>query len=313
MKAAKRFFLLFFILVISLSAGGAAQAQTDSQYFEETGHYVRGAFLQYYLAANNPELVYGFPITEQITARDGQTVQYFHKARFELTPENTVVLTPLGLLMYQPQNLLPVNSPNGCRRYETGYDVCLEFLQFYRDNDEFNQFGYPISGFEYMPNGLLVQYFTGARFEWHGNLGPKGTLVVANLGRLYFDQQNEDRAHLLPAPAPGNATIRQVPDLKSRAFVLKAVTRTSGNQFIYVVVQDKEFSRPVSDASVTAVVYLTDGSAQNLPVFSTNSAGIGQISFDFRDQKPGELITINITVNYQGTSVTTTTSFKVWF
>jgi hypothetical protein len=61
------------------------------------------------------------------------------------------------------------------------------------------------------------------------------------------------------------------------------------------------------------VVHLTDGSTQNLPSFSTNPAGIGQTSFDFSDQKPGELITIDITVNHQGPSITTTTSFKVWF
>ncbi|MDX1379442.1 MAG: hypothetical protein R3307_11375 [Anaerolineales bacterium] len=313
MNATRRFVLVILILVISLSTWGSVQAQTDSQYFEETGHYVRGAFLQYYLAANDPALVYGYPITEQITARDGKTVQYFHKARFELEPDNTVRLTPLGQLMYTPLNALPA-GPSGCQQYEeTGYSVCLEFLKFYRANGEVNQFGPPISGFEYTPNGLIIQYFRGARFEWHKNINSTGRVVITDLGRLYFDQQGEDRAHLLPAPSPGDAIVKQAPELKSRAFVLKAVTLKSGTQSIYVVVQDREFSRPITDASITAVVHLTDGSTQSLTPFSTNSAGIGQASFEFNDQKPGELITIDITINYQGTSITTTTSFKVWF
>jgi hypothetical protein len=313
MNATRHFVLLFFTLVILLSAWGSVQAQSDARYFEETGHYVRGAFLQYYLATEDPALVYGYPITERITARDGKTVQYFHKARFELESDNNVTLTPLGELMYTPLNPLSV-GPIGCQQYEqTGYSVCLEFLKFYRANGEFNQFGPPISGFEYTPSGLLVQYFTGARFEWHRSINATGRIVIADLGRLYFDQQGEDRAHLLPVPSPGNATISQAPELKSRAFVLKAVTLKSGTQSIYVVVHDQQLSRPIAGANITAVVHLTDGSTQNLPSFSTNPAGIGQISFDFMDQKPGELITIDITVNHQGTSITTTTSFKIWF
>ncbi|HSM71869.1 MAG TPA: hypothetical protein VK851_10010 [Anaerolineales bacterium] len=313
MNATRRFVLLFFTLVILLPAWGSAQAQTDARYFEETGHYVRGAFLQYYLATEDPALVYGYPITEQITARDGKTVQYFHKARFELKSDNTVALTPLGQLMYTPLNPLSV-GPAGCQQYEeTGFSVCLEFLKFYRANGEFNQFGPPISGFEYTPSGLLVQYFRGARFEWHRSINANGRIVITDLGRLYFDQQGEDRAHLLPVSSSGNATIRLAPELKSRAFVLKAVTLKSGTQSIYVVVQDQELSQPIAEANITAVIHMTDGSSQSLPSFSTNAAGIGQTSFDFRDQKPGELITIDITVNYQGTSITTTTSFKVWF
>lgn len=310
MNIVRRFIAAFFILVILLSTRGNAQAQsTDVLYFPETRHYVKSAFLQFYNAAKDPKLVYGYPITEQFTARDGKTVQYFQRARFELTPTNQVQLTPLGTLTYTPQSPLPVNSPNGCELYPTGYYVCFTFLDFYKAHGGPNQFGSPISPFE-SANGLIVQYFEGARFEWRAYQGAEKWVVISDLGRAYFDQQKEDPAHLKPAPPP-DATINSVISLKVRAFVQKAVTLKNGQQTIYVIVQDQA-SVPVENATVKAIVHLTDGTNQEY-VFATNASGIGKVSFNFSDQKAGELIPIDIIVNYQGLSATTTTSFRIWF
>jgi len=294
-----------------LSTRGSAQAQTDIQYFPDTGHYLRGTFLQYYNAAKNPQLVYGSPITEQFVARDGKTVQYFHKARFELTFNNTIVLTPLGQLMYKAQNPLPINSTNGCEPYPPNgrYSVCFTFLDFYKANGADKQFGNPISFFEY-ENDVIVQSFEGARFEWRAELSSDDWVVITDLGRLYFDQQKEDPAYLKPAPSP-DATIRPILALEARAFVLKAVTLKSGTQSIYVIVKDQT-SQAVVDATVKAVAHLSDNKKQELTFF-TNAAGIAKAPFNFSDQKPGELITIDITVSYQGISSTTTTSFRIWF
>ena len=310
MNKMRRFIVTILILAILLPIGGAAQAQTDVKYFSDTGHYLRGAFLQYYNAANNPQLVYGSPITEQFVARDGKTVQYFHKARFELNADNRVQLTPLGRLMYKPQSPLPINSTNGCQRYGQ-HNVCFTFLDFYKANGENNQFGNPISSFEYAPNGQLVQSFEGARFEWYPNRSPDVWIVLTDLGRQYFDQQKEDPAQLKRLP-PTDATIGQIPTLKVRAFVLKAVTLKSGSQTIYVTAQDQVSKESISNATISAVVHLSNGNNQQ-HTFFTNSAGIGQMTFNFSDQKPGELITIDVTVSYQGVSTTTTTSFRVWF
>jgi hypothetical protein len=311
MNSIRQFIQFLLILAILLPAWGSAQAQTDVQYFPDTGHYVREAFLQYYNAAKDSQLVYGSPLTEQFVARDGKTVQYFHKARFELSPDNRVQLSPLGRLMYQPQSPLSINNSNGCELYETGYSVCFTFLDFYKANGENNQFGNPISSFEYAPNGLLVQSFEGARFEWYPNRSPEVWIVLSDLGRLYFDQQKEDPAYLKRLPA-SDATIGSIPSLKVRAFVLKAVTLKSGTQTIYVIAQDQTSKEAVSNATVNAVVRLPDSNNQEFTFF-TNTAVIGQTSFNFSDQKPGELITIDITVNYQGVSSKTTTSFRIWF
>lgn len=311
MNNTRRFIVTFLILAILLPTRGSAQAQTDVKYFSDTGHYLRGAFLQYYNAAKNPQLVYGSPITEQFVARDGKTVQYFHNVRFELNGDNRVQLTPVGRLMYEAQNPLSITSTNGCQQYATGYNVCFTFLDFYKANGEANQFGNPISSFEYAANGQLVQSFEGARFEWYPNRNPNVWIVLSDLGKQYFDQQKEDPAQLKRLP-PADATIGQIPTLKVRAFVQKAVTLKSGSQTIYVTVQDQVSRESISNATVSAVVHLSNGNNQQ-HTFFTNSTGIGQMPFAFSDQKLGELITIDITVSYQGVSSTTTTSFRVWF
>jgi hypothetical protein len=309
MNKARRFIIVFFMLVLLLPARGAVQAQSsDVLYFPETRHYVKGAFLQFYNASKDPKLVYGYPITEQIVARDGKTVQYFQRARFELSANNRVQLTPLGTLTYKTQSPLPVSSTNGCELYAQYY-VCFTFLDFYKANGGPAQFGNPISPFE-SADGLIVQYFEGGRFEWRAYQGAEKWVVISDLGRVYFDQQKEDPAHLRPAPAP-DATINSVLSLKVRAFVVKAVTLRSGQQTVYVIVQDQA-SVAVENATVKAVVHLANNTDQEY-VFNTNSRGIGQVSFNFSDQKPGELIPIDITVNYQGLQGTTTTSYRIWF
>jgi len=309
-KAVNKLASLFLTLIILLASWGSARAQTaDMQYFPETGHYVRGTFLQFYEAARNPKLVYGYPITEQILSKDGKTVQYFQRARFELTSPQRVQLTPLGTFTYQPKSPLPINSTTGCESYPTGYRVCFTFLDFYKANGGPAQFGKPISHFESY-EGLIVQYFEGARFEWRANRPAENWVVISDLGRIYFDRQGEDPAHLKPVP-PLDATINPVLSLKIRAFISKAVTLKSGEQTVFVIVQDQT-SQAVSGATVKAVIHLPDGS--NLEQEgTTNTSGIARLPFNFKDQKAGELVPIVVHVSYQNLSGTTTTSFRIWF
>lgn len=310
MKAVVRRLTTFVLaLTILMATWGSVYAQSASvQYFPETGHNVRDAFLQFYNAAKNPTLVYGYPITEQITSKDGKTVQYFQRARFELT--NTAVqLTALGRITYQAKSPLVINNTNGCELFPTNYRVCYTFLDFYKANGGAKQFGNPISPFE-SHEGMIVQYFEGTRFEWHADRPSGQWVVISDLGRIYFDQLGEDSAYLKPVP-PLDATINPVLSLKVRAFVLKSVTLKNGAQTIYVVTQSQT-SQAVSAATGKAVVHLSNGKAEEY-TFTTNASGIGQFSFNFSDQKPGELVSIDITVSYQGLTATTATSFRIWF
>ncbi len=305
MNAIQRFVLPVLIFTILLTTWGPVQAQsTDVQFFLETGHS-----LKFYKSAKNPQLVYGYPITEQMISKDGKTVQYFQRARFESTNTQSIQLTALGRLTYQPKSPMTINNPNACQVYPTGFAVCLTFLDFYKASGGPTQFGNPISPFE-SSDGLIVQYFEASRFEWRADRPADERVVISDLGRIYFDQLKEDPAQLKPIDQP-DATINPVLSLKVRAFVLKAVTLRSGQQTIYVIVQN-QISKAVSNATGKALVALPDGTNQEFP-FTTNASGIAIVSFNFSNQKSGELVPIEITINYQSIIGTTKTSFRIWF
>ena len=301
-------------IVLLTSSWGFVQAQAANiQYFPETGHNVKGEVLQFYIAAKDPKLVYGYPITEEIVSKDGKTVQYFQRARFELHPElpdrQRVQLTPIGQVIYRQGGQLNIDNPFGCRTFPTGYRVCFAFLDFFNANGGLTQFGNPISPFEYHDN-LVTQYFEKARFEWHGDR-PEGQRVsITDLGRVYFDQLGEDPVHL-KAVDPLDATIRPVLSLHPRAFTLKAVTLSSGQQTIFIILQDQTLAA-VKGASGKATVRWPDGQREEY-AFTTNSAGIGTVGLNFANQPKGELVYIDIAVSYQGLTAKTMTSFRIWF
>jgi hypothetical protein len=261
----------------------------------------------------DPRLVFGFPITEPITSKDGKTVQYFQRARFELRrdlPENQrVQLTLVGQALYRQADQLNLGNISGCELFPTGYAVCLAFLDFFRANGGTAQFGNPISPFEFHEN-LIVQYFEKARFEWRADRPEGQRVVLTDLGRQYFDQLGEDQTHLKPV-SPVDATINPILSIRAHAFVAKPLTGATGQQAVYVIVQSQTL-QAVSNASGKVTVSWTDGRTEEY-FFTTNQVGLGTVTLNFADQKQGELVPIEITVVYQGLGSRTRTSFRIWF
>jgi hypothetical protein len=297
-----------------MTTWGTAQAQSaDVQFFPETGHTVKGEFLKFYVTAKDPKLVYGYPITEQITSKDGRTVQYFQRARFELgkdlfgNPE--VVLTPVGQAIYKPDMQLMLDNSAGCQLFITGQRVCYAFLDFFKANGGMEQFGNPISPFEFHDK-IIVQYFEHARFEWRADRPEAQRVVITDLGRIYFDLLGEDPAQLKPVQ-PQDATINPVLSIKVRAFVERSVSPSSGQQTVHVLVQSQTL-QPLKDANGKIVIHFPDGTTAEY-FFTTNASGVGSASFSFSNQKQGELVPIDVFVVYQGLSGSTTTSFRIWF
>ena len=314
MKAVGRVVAVCVTITALLMSWGSVQAQpAEIQYFPETGHTVRGEFLRFYSSVKDPKLVFGYPITEEMTSKDGKTVQYFQHARFELRvdrPESQrVQLTPLGQVSYTPGGQLNIDNPSGCRLFPTGYRVCFAFLDFYNANGGASQFGNPISPFEFHDQ-LIVQYFEKARFEWRADRPEGHRVVITDLGRTYFDALGEDEAYLKPVK-PLDATINPVLSIKVSAFVLRSVMRSSGQQTVFVIVQSQTL-QAISGATGRATVHWPDGQTAEY-FFTTNRFGVGNVVFSFQDQKWGELVPIDIAVTYQGLAGTTRTSFRIWF
>ncbi len=310
----RTFSFIVAICLLSVSWGSANAQTQDSKYFSETGHNVRGDFLKYYNSNPNATFLFGYPITEEFASKDGKTVQYFQRARFELRSDlpdgQRVQLTALGQLTFTSTGPLSVTNSFACRVYaETGYSVCFAFLEFFDQYGGAAQFGYPISSFEYHEN-KIVQYFQKARLEWQPWKTEGQRVVVSDLGRIYFDKLGEDPGLLAPVKPIDNSP-KVTTNLQVRAFAWKAVTLATDTQLIFVIVQDQNL-QPVASASCTAVVHWPDGRSETTSI-ATNSNGVGIISLSFTNQPYGSLIYTDVTCASIGLSASTTTSFRIWY
>jgi hypothetical protein len=310
--------LAIFITLCLLSASWVSvRAQTqdpNSKYFSETGHNVKGDFLKFYNSNPNAIFLYGYPITEEFVNKDGKTVQYFQRARFEyrvdLPEGQRVQFTQLGRETYISTGPLNVSNTFACRTYaETGYPVCFAFLEFFDKYGGTAQFGYPISGFEYHEN-KIVQYFERARLEWQPWKAEGQRVVVSDLGRMYFDKLGEDPGLLSPVK-PLNNISTDIVNLQVRAFVSKAVTLATDSQLVFVIVQDQNL-QPITNASCTVLVHWPDGRAEPTTL-TTNTNGVGMMPLSFTSQPYGSLIYVDVVCTFSRFSANTTISFRIWY
>jgi murein DD-endopeptidase MepM/ murein hydrolase activator NlpD len=141
----------------------------DISYVAETGHYVRGAFLDYWRENGGPAR-FGYPLSEEFVARgtDGlrRTVQIFDNARLELHREaDGTARVELGQLGREdlggqvfPGGAPFVAAPDRVYFAETGHVLIGDFLAFWRANGGLAFLGYPLS--ERLTSGdHAMQYF----------------------------------------------------------------------------------------------------------------------------------------------------------
>ena len=134
--------------------------------------------------------------------------------------------------------------------------------------------------------------------------------MTSDLGRIYFDQLGEDIGLLAPVD-PVNNIPKVTTTLQVRAFVLKAVTLSTDNQSIFIVVQDQN-NQPLSNAVCTAVVNWPGGEATSFSA-TTNTNGVGTFSLQVTNQPFGGMVYANITCQHLGLTKTTSTSFRIWY
>jgi hypothetical protein len=298
--------------MLLLSALTWQMAYTQSQareYFAPTGHWVEGSFLNFYRAIPNPELIYGYPITEAFFDTSGLRVQYFQRARFELNPSRGVTLTPLGRALYAAGNP-PVElnlSAGACRTFEGGFAVCTSFLRFFDEHGGAAQFGSPISPVEY-DGGRFVQYFEFARFEWYPDTeDARLDVQLAHLGRLFFDKQGEDPARLLAVQRAGIIEILQ---LRAHLFAEKAAVASDESQAVFVILQDQNFA-PVAEAAVTLKVTYPSGGVLALAGV-TNAAGFARFVIPVGGVDAGTgMVMLEASAQAGGVASGSVTSFRI--
>jgi hypothetical protein len=187
-------------------AAPVATNSSNSVYFRQTGHYVKDAFLNYWLM-NGGVSLYGYPISEEFVS-EGVPTQYFERARFEYRPESSrpwkVELANIGSMVSEGRVFAPAaQTSEGGRTYfeQTGHTLKGSFQQFWQANGGLAIFGYPISE-EFQEAGRTVQYFERARFEQ----GTQGRVQLGRVGDELMQAQlasGLDQSLAAPKDRPG--------------------------------------------------------------------------------------------------------------
>ncbi len=234
MKAANRVVALtgLSLLVAWGLSGPPVQAQGESsRYFPETGHTVKGNFLQYW-QSHGGLAQQGYPLSEvftEVSDLDGKAyeVQYFERAVFERHQEKQppfdVLLSQLGTFRYRAkygETGAPAQQPNTQNSQtfaETGHSVGGGFLSYWKEHGGLAQQGYPISD-EFSEVSDLdgktytVQYFERAVFEMHPEKQPPYNVLLSQLGTFQLKQkypQGTPGGEGQPQPTPQPTTTPQ--------------------------------------------------------------------------------------------------------
>ncbi len=172
---------------------GAGQSDTDTLFFKETEQYVFAPFAAYW-SKNGGLPIFGLPITPDFE-KDGRTVQWFERARFERNPQLPAdQQTQLGLLGNELRKADPplAAAPSGDRLFfaQTGHSLGGSFRTYWQAHGGLSVFGLPLTE-EITENGRTVQWFERARFE----LNPQGNGTVddvqlGQIGRTRWEQTN---------------------------------------------------------------------------------------------------------------------------
>jgi len=154
-----------YLLDPAFPRANAADPLPGAAYFAETGHNVRGRFLDYW-GANGGLAQFGLPLSEEIRERleDGQdyTVQYFERARLELHPESAA---PYDVLLGQfGRRILAAREPVG----PLPYPPIARFAPAYAANSGVRaRLNLPTGPEARVPGA--IQQFQGGWMLWRGD------------------------------------------------------------------------------------------------------------------------------------------------
>jgi lipoprotein-anchoring transpeptidase ErfK/SrfK len=292
---------------VTTTAGASHDVGPDRVYFSQTGHYLSYSFLDYWHHHGDVEIL-GYPVTEEFTdPTTGLTTQYFERAVLQWHPDApagwTVQLARLGAGIAANRTdaaftRVDAATDSSCRYFdETGHRLCNGFKDYWTDNGGLPVFGYPLSE-EFSENGMTVQYFERARFEWHPENA--GTPYVVLLGRLGADAAN--RAGVSQTPVPKSDEVDEYnPDLwyvpapppppSPAAVVVPPAGAPSGQAKWIEVNLSSQYLRAWEYSTLVFGQYISSGVAKYPTVTGTFSIYVKYASQDMtngRAAPPGE-------------------------
>lgn len=206
----------------------ATGAPAASQYFSPTGKSVQGTFLSTFNRYGLERI--GYPLSDE-RVENGRVVQYFERVRMESHPDKAatpVLFTRLGAEMTQGVQFTKVAPFKSTRTRAyfpaTGHSLGGGFYTYWQQNGGVALFGLPLSE-EYKENGLTVQWFERARFEYHPELAGTGKAIqLTHLGSVAYGSQSNRTAPSAPVASP--ASYQPAPSVNlngDESYVLQAI------------------------------------------------------------------------------------------
>jgi hypothetical protein len=319
-KVVARSIILFlnFIIIFTVVPAVTGQSPSDDPRLFRSGFSVSGEFLRFFDRYGGIE-TFGYPLTIEFE-EGSRRVQYFHRGRMELIPENPpgqrVVLGPLGELLSTSEPPLDEPNPRPDRRFfsETGHIVASAFLHYFEARGGMELLGYPISEMM-VENERIVQYFERARLDWHPENPPGLQVLLGTLGELYLDQNNFAPGVGVRDPSTDeNYQSDRAPfDVTSLDIIASVSHPFAGQnqlQTLFVFVYDQD-GNPLVGAEVEAEIHFPDRS-HKIEMTQTNELGLSWGTFNVGQAPVGGTVIIDIKVRYNGVEGEIQTSFVVW-
>jgi peptidoglycan-N-acetylglucosamine deacetylase len=182
-------------------------SSAEQLYFDETGQYLRGELLEFWLEYGGLP-VFGFPVSDEIEQND-LTVQYFERAVLELHPDDEpdwrVQLRRLGEDASGPEirrngAFNPDEDRDSLRYFpETSQVLDNRFYGYWDSHGGVRIFGYPISS-EFEANGIRYQYFERSILEYHEDNPSGWRILQPHLGSEAAEHDGVDTS---PQPHDG--------------------------------------------------------------------------------------------------------------
>jgi uncharacterized protein YkwD len=211
---------------------GATGAPSRSQYFDVTGKTVNADFLDTFQRYGLERI--GYPLSDE-RVEGGQTVQYFERVRMERHPELAskgygILFTRLGVDLNGGDHFAKVAAftPTASKVYvsQTGHSLAEPFLSYWKNNGGVEFFGFPIAE-PMTQDGMYVQWFERARFEYHADLAPAGKAVqLSLLGKAAMGGNASQAQQISTQKQPAPVTSAPAAEVKLAAMessLLKAI------------------------------------------------------------------------------------------
>jgi hypothetical protein len=300
--------------LIALYSPDGAGDDARRRFFDETGFWVYGAFLDFFEEHGGLE-IFGYPISAPYNER-GLLVQYFQNARMEWHPRSshsgTVELGKLAEELQLGREAGGASLSFGVDyTSETGHAVRRDFARYFQAYGGAEFFGEPITPM-LQGNQKVTQYFQCLQLIWDP---ATAETRVGNLGEVYVNAHR----NLIPPdvlePLYARRAFREAPGLQVIVGVGYPVAQYKRGQQMTVIVRDDRLGEPVLDARVRLTVQ--DDLGHAYPALSQelnlDRQGRAQTAVPLDTIRPGSWVVVRVEAIW-GTAVATDQDvFLVWW